>query len=300
MQSPTPSTEHPPEKNQWECFMQNWGTWEGSFSQLSTQGEVVEDVLSVLRLEGLENDKKARLTLRRFSPQNPPDVVQEYDGFSRGLLFFETGAFSQGGMQYSAYANPFGGEFALVQPDRRFRIVQLFTDGQLSKLVLMRERRSLPAGRRPSASPDLNQPAGPASVRPALQVEDLLGTWQGESITLFPDWRTPVRGTSTLTLEKQADRLVQTLNWGDRTISSTAQINGSVLDFNTGVTPVRVLLLPDGGSVSFPVPIPTGTPFFLEIGWLYAPGRRQRLMRQYDARGEWIGLTLITEQRIGF
>jgi Domain of unknown function (DUF3598) len=290
MQSLTPSTEHPPEKNQWQCFMQNFGTWEGSFSQLSSQGEIVEDVPSVLRLEGLENNAKARLTLRRFSPQNPADVVQEYASFSRGLMFFEAGAFSQGGLQYSAYANPFGGEFALVLPDRRFRLIQLFTDGQLSKLVLIRERRS--------ESSELTQPAGLASDRPVLQVEDLLGTWQGESITLFPDWRTPVRGSSTLTLARQGEQLTQTLSFGDRTLASTAQINGSALDFTAGAQTVRLLLLPDGGSVSFPVPIPTGTPFFLEVGWLYGPGQRQRLMRQYDGRGEWVGLTLVTEQRI--
>ena len=79
-------------KSQWDCFLQNLGEWQGSFTQLSPQGEVLSDTPSFLSLEGLDNDQKVRLTLRR---DGKPEVVLEYETIGGGLKFCENDPFSQ-------------------------------------------------------------------------------------------------------------------------------------------------------------------------------------------------------------
>jgi hypothetical protein len=68
----------------------------------------------------------------------------------------------------------------------------------------------------------------------------------------------------------------------------------------------QTLLLPDGASATCPKQIIEGNPFFLEIGWLRSlvvisknvPLARQRLIRRYNEKGEWVSLTWVTEQKI--
>jgi hypothetical protein len=33
------------------------------------------------------------------------------------------------------------------------------------------------------------------------------------------------------------------------------------------------------------------------VGWLLSPTQRQRLIRSYDQKGEWTGITLVTEEK---
>ncbi|WP_293343084.1 DUF3598 family protein [Microcoleus sp. CAWBG58] len=156
--------------SQWENFLQNLGEWHGSFTQLSTRGEVLKDTPSIISLEGLNDNKTVRLKLRRFSP-NPsggePEVselVREYQSLGRDILFFENGNFCQGTIQLSPYSEP-GAEFGFIYNYRRLRFVQLYnTDGNLSQLTLIREKQL-----------DKNIPE-----RPPLTVGDLLGEWEGE------------------------------------------------------------------------------------------------------------------------
>lgn len=93
--------------------------------------------------------------------------------------------------------------------------------------------------------------------------------------------------------------LVQNLSFGDRTITSSATIKGSVLQFDKDPeNPVQVLLLPGGSSATFPVKAQSGKPIFLESGWLIEPCLRQRLIRSYNEKGEWVSSTLVTERKV--
>ena len=263
-------------KSQWDCFLENLGEWQGSFTQFSPQGELVSDTPSLLSLEGLDHNQKVRLTLRR---EGQADLVSEYSTLGGGLRFCDNGAFSQGAMQFSPYTQ-FGAELALLHDDRRLRLVQLFNkESQLEQLTLIREQRV----------------GTSAPERPPLTVEDLVGEWSGEAVTIYPDWRSPDSYPTSLKLSREGrDRLVQTLTIAaENSFTSTATIQGSVLLFEG----VQVLLLPDGASSTCPVQIKLGQPLFLEVGWLLRPDLRQRLIRRYNAKGEWVSLTLVTERK---
>lgn len=268
-------------KSQWDCFLENLGEWQGSFDRFSISGELLEAIPSHLVLEQIE-PQKARLTLKRDSPKYPAPLVQEYSSFNRGLLFFENGAFSQGSLQFSPIAQ-FGGEFGFVHRDRRLRMVQLFeSDNHLRNIILIREQR---VG---SLAPE----------QPALRVDDLIGTWDGNAIVLTPEWQTTTFN-STLNIQcLGSDRLQQSLTFADRTLTSTAEIAGSTLHFADGAQPYQITLLPDAASATFPIAPQSGQAFFVESGWMPEPGLRLRLIRRYDASGAWMNATLVTERKI--
>ena len=277
---------------QWENFLQNLGEWHGSFTQLSTRGEVLQDTPSIISLEGFNDNKTVRLKLRRFSP-NPsgvgePEVselVREYQALGRDMLFFENGAFSHGTIQLAPFSEC-GSELGFLYNYRRLRFIQLYnTDGYLSTLTLIREKQL-----------DKNVPE-----RPPLTVDDLLGEWQGEAVTMYPDGRSPdIYSTNTQLHLESSDRLVYKITFGSNAtvISSSASIDGSVLHFNQGTSPVQVVLLPDGGSCTLPVKIELRKPIFFEAGWLVEPDLRFRMIRSYNERGEWVSLTLVTERKV--
>jgi hypothetical protein len=238
-------------KTQWDCFLQNLGEWQGSFATYSPTGELRETIPSLLKLEQRSGESGVFLTLKRDSPKHPQPLEMNFSSLSRSLLFFESGAFSQGSMQFSPYSSEFGGEFALVTPDRRLRVVQMYdAQSELNYVTLIREQR---VG---SAVPE----------RPPLQADDLVGEWRGESVTLFADLRPAVNSTSHLVYQ--------------------------------GTVPVQVLLLPDGASANCPLKVSLGQPFVLELGWLRSPTLRERIIRSYDAKGEWVGLTWVTETKV--
>jgi hypothetical protein len=280
--------------SQWENFLQNLGEWHGSFTQLSPRGEVLQDTPSIISLEGLNDNKTVRLKLRRFSP-NPsgvgePEVselVREYQTLGRDILFFENGAFCQGTIQLAPFSES-GAEFGFIYNYRRLRFVQLYnTDGNLSKLTLIREKQL-----------DKN-----VSERPPLTVEALLGEWQGEAVTMYPDSRSPDSYSTNLQLHlESSDRLIQKITFGNNAnvISSSGSIDSSVINFNEGSTPVQVLLLPDGGSCTCPVKVELRKPIFFEAGWLVEPDLRFRMIRSYNDKGEWVSLTLVTERKISY
>ncbi len=278
-------------KSQWECFLQNLGEWHGSFTRLSVQGEVLEDTPSVLKLEQ-QTEKSAHLSLHRDAPQYKDLELDFSDSFSLGLMFFETGHFCQGSPQFGVQSE-FGAEFGFIHSDRRLRLVQMYDkESQLRSLTLIREQR---AG---SGAPE----------RPHLTVEDLLGTWQGEAVTIYPDLRSaeadisrrsPTYSETSLKIWQAGNRLHHEMSFGaGRTLASSAQIQGSVLLFDQGTMPIQVVMLPDGASSNCPQQIKLGAPFVLEVGWLLEPDLRQRLVRSYSDKGEWTGLTLVTERRL--
>ncbi|MEQ9486565.1 MAG: DUF3598 family protein [Coleofasciculus sp. F4-SAH-05] len=214
-------------RSQWECLLENLGEWQGSFTRFSPQRkpltpsevEMLTDTPTVVSLEGLNQNKTVRQVIRRYPPnRDVEETVLEYSTLARSVLFFETDAFSQGSMQWGTFSE-FGAELGLIAGNRRLRLVQLYDkDAQLSQLTLIREKR---------AGTDTPE-------RPPLTVDRLLGEWQGEAVTLYPDWRSETYSTK-LTIERpDSNRLVQHLTFGVgesvRTLTSSARIDGSRRD----------------------------------------------------------------------
>jgi hypothetical protein len=267
-------------KSQWECFLQNLGVWEGSFTNFSHQGTLLNDTSSRLSLEGLNNNQTVRLTLSRLGKD---DLIREFMSVGGGLLFFENGSFSEGLIQLGPFSE-FGGELAFVHENCRLRLVQLFDkNGHLNGLTLIREHLA----------------GTPATERPPLQINDFLGEWRGEAVTIYRDLRSPDIYSTTLKIQlDDAGRLIQTTSFGERTITSTATIKGSIVLFDQDPEKqVQVLLLPDGASATSPLKVQLRQPLFLEAGWLIHPNLRQRMIRSYNDKGEWVSLTLVTEQK---
>ncbi len=272
----------------WDNFLKNLGEWQGTFTNVSIEGELLSSTPSVLKLEGFEDNKLVTFRLRRFpaggSSEAPiSDTQQEYRSLGKQAVFFDTGAFSKGSLQVAPAAE-FGAEYGFVAPDRRLRSVQLFDrQGNFASLVLIREFRSDTA----------------ASERPQLDVEQLFGKWEGVACTVYSDWRAPETTATSLTIRELGHgRLEQELAFNGRTIVSTARIDGKRLQFEEGV-PRRILLLLDGGSSNTPLQISHRQPFFVEAGWLVNNNERQRLMRSYNDKGEWQSSTHIIERRVG-
>ncbi len=163
-------------------------------------------------------------------------------------------------------------------------MVQLYDkEGKFSSLTLIREFRQ----------------GTEAQERPVLTVDQLLGIWEGKATTVYADW-TPSETFSTR-LEINAiaeDRLQQTLSFGSQSLSSTARIEEKKLIFEDGANPRQVLLLPDGGSSNTPLKLELRQPFFIEAGWLVSDNERQRLIRSYNDKGQWIHSTLVKEYRV--
>ncbi|MBE7382554.1 MAG: DUF3598 family protein [Leptolyngbya sp. SIO1E4] len=270
--------------SQWERLLKNTGTWIGSFTQLSPQGEVRNDVPTVVALKPLDEGNVMRQEITKQPPGEPPqETVLEYRSLAKSVLFFENGAFSQGSLQWGPFSE-FGAELGLIAHNHRLRLVQLFDKTQqLSQLTLIREYLE-------GTSP---------SQRPTLTLESLIGVWQGEAVTLYPDLRPSDTYTTRLAITRAGDTVQQTLHIGDNAppISSQGTVSDQRIVFESGSQTVQVLLLPDGASSTCPTHIEPRKPLFLEAGWLVAPDRRQRLIRQYTAQGSWASLTLVTESR---
>jgi hypothetical protein len=275
--------------SQWDSLLTHLGTWQGSFSLYSPRGVLQDDIPSQVTLEGINENRTIRQTIQQFSAQTGEIIsnkVLEYSTLGRSILLFETGEFSQGSIQFAPFSE-FGAELGLIQGDRRLRLVELFDqESQFSSLTLIREHRQ-------KAALVEVEPA----ERPPLTVDQLLGIWQGEAVTIYPDWRSPSRYSTRLSVERKGDRLVQQLTTPKINFSTAATIEGSVLRFEQGKFPVQMVLLPDGASSNTPVKILKGEPFFLEAGWLIAERFRQRMIRSYDAQGGWVSLTLVTEHK---
>ena len=275
--------------SQWDSFLKNLGEWHGSFTRFSPQGEETEDTPTLVTLEGLNDNKHVHQVVRYLPPDKPSrDVVVDYDSLNRSILFFENGAFCQGSMQWGPYST-FGAESGIIDNDfgdgsRRLRMVILYSrDSQLQRVVLIREKLS-----------DSNVPE-----RSPLSVDSLLGEWEGEATTIYADLSNPTNYASHLTVKRKNNtQIEQSLSFGDRNISSTARIEGNRLLFEQSDLPTQIMLLPDGASCTCPLKVSSGHNFVLEMGWLLQPNIRQRLMRNYNEKGNWVSCTLVTEKKI--
>ena len=161
---------------QWDNFLRNLGTWEGSFTSIDADGRVLESTPSVLGLVRGEEEGLVHFSLRRFGhgPDAPPTrtIDQEYRSLGKQVVFFASGSFCKGSMQV-APGTPFGAEFGFLVGDRRHRLVQLHSpEGRFESLVLIREFRA----------------GSGAAECPALQSDQLLGRWSGQAATVSADW----------------------------------------------------------------------------------------------------------------
>ena len=275
--------------SKWENFLKTLGEWQGSFTSVSTEGELLDSTSSILNLEGLENNQLVRFRLRRFGSggdNQPPisDYVQEYRSLGKEIIFFETGAFSKGSLQLAPFTE-FGAEYGFVAENRRLRFVQLYdSQGALIRLTLIREFKS----------------GTDARERPQLTLKQLLGRWEGTACTAYSDLRpSETYATSLEVKDIGGGQLQQQLSFGDRTITTTARIERfNILHFEEGSYTRKILLLPDGTSSNTPLHLNLRQPFFVEVGWLAADNERQRLIRSYNDKGEWSSATHVIERRV--
>jgi hypothetical protein len=270
--------------SQWQRLLKNVGTWQGSFTQLSAQGQFLSAVPTTVALIAQNGDQAMRQEIHRYPPGEAQQTkVLEYSSLSRATLFFEDGSFSQGSTQWGPFSE-FGAELGFMTGERRLRLVQLFDkSSEFKQLTLIREQL------KESSEPE----------RPTLTVDDLLGTWQGESVTQYADLRPEQRQPSQLVIEPVSDATIrQTITFSNiPPISSIGTVSGQIISFTEGAQPVQVMLLPDGASATFPLKITPRQPLFLEAGWLLNAHTRQRMIRQYDATGAWLSLTLVNEHK---
>ncbi len=272
----------------WNNFLKNLGEWQGSFTEVSSTGELRSSTPSILSLAGSEENQLVHFRIRRYGTDgydSAPisDHEQEYRSIGRQNVFFDTGAFSKGTIQLSPFSE-FGAEYGFVSENRRWRCVQLFdTEHNFINLVLIREFRS----------------GTNAIEQPPLTVDQLVGKWAGQAVTAYADLRNPDHYNTNLEVSRiDGDRLEQKLSWGNQTISTTAKIEGNKLRYKDGRIPREILLLPDGGSSNIPLQIQRHESFFVEAGWLIARDERQRLIRSYSEKGEWISSTHVIERKI--
>lgn len=274
-------------KSQWECVLQNLGEWQGSFTRLSPTGEEIEDIPSLITLTGVDENRSIHLALTRYYPDpdgilQPQEMAFDFSEPSAGAVFFETGAFSEGS-PYLRMGAPGGAEFAFRHEDRRLRsILQFDADGSLFRLTLIRE------GRVGTQAPE----------RPPLDLAGWLGVWQGEAVTLYPGSTQVDSAPTTQTVFMTDDRTVT------RSQKTGSQVTESILTIDSESDRTRltnqstqVILLPDAAYALCPTQIEPGVSIALEVGWSIAPNLRQRLIRTYTDRGEWLSLTFITESK---
>ncbi|MFO8041469.1 MAG: DUF3598 family protein [Sodalinema sp.] len=268
--------------NQWQRFLKNLGDWRGSFSQFSPQGNLFKDIPTRVTLEGVEDNGCVQQKVFKYPPGEPePQPIElTYRTLGRNILFFETGYFSFGSVQFSPIAD-FGAEQGLIHNQRRLRLVQLFKNGEFSGGTLIRE--VLDGVDIPESTP--------------LTVDELIGQWRGTVTTEYPDFRPPDSYESHLSISREGNQLQQSLTTSTWQLSSTGEIDGNCILFNRASEPRQLLLLPDGASCLCPLKIPRQQPFFLEIGWRLGDGVRARLLRNYDATGQWVSSTQIIEEK---
>ncbi|MGD1938118.1 MAG: DUF3598 family protein [Cyanophyceae cyanobacterium] len=294
--------------SQWECLLENEGDWWGSFDAVDEEGTVQPGPLSFTQLKATSDRKTMNQKVLQYDRTQYPKwegilatdepwrdwptvrkIEVSYQAVGQGLLFQQTGAFSQGALFVGPYSQ-FGAEMGLKSGDRRVRLVQRYDPkGKAMPLTLIREASSQPWFVPPGT------PETPEDLLAALE-----GRWVGTATTVFPDFHSTTSDSS-LVLERKGERLQQrltfTMGGTPRTVTSSARIEGPELIFDEMGPTVAVLLLPQGISSNRPKERPFRQSFGLELGWMTSERDRQRLIRRYNDKGEWVSLTLVQETK---
>ena len=278
-------------KPQWQCIKQNIGTWKGSFTKFSPDGEQIKDTPSVLTLEETEADKTMQLTLERWPEDGTADVTERSfsaPGPAPYVYFFETGAFSQGSAQWRAFSQ-FGAEMSLKVGDRRSRFVIMYRSTpenttEIEYVTLIRE----------------TQAGGTQFTEADMTPEQMQGTWTGTSTVLFATMEPPTTGTSQWTLEDATRSCSHSFNEQSNTLSLTRTTSSNRSPHQPlkleGELDYQLMPLPNGTYCLLPHQIKKDTAFQIEVGWLRENGDRSRLIRYYDNRGVWMISALIEDR----
>ncbi|MGD1948919.1 MAG: DUF3598 family protein [Leptolyngbyaceae cyanobacterium] len=279
--------------DQWGYIRKNIGEWRGAFMQFSPEANPITETPSVLTLEEDSLDQHMTLTLTRTPEGTPPSTVRRdlaYPGAAPYICFFPTGAFSQGATQRRLWSS-FGAEFSLLSENRRMRLVQLYNgtasgDHTLDYVTLIPEYRS------PEATT-------PEAVTECLDVDNLLGTWKGEYLYLPATMDSSRVGDSCLQTEQLRDgSVLQTTveSWGQQADKQRfVQIDRH--RWQAVDQSLQLWLLPGGVSCMVYPQLPRQQSARLEFCWHVSSHQRQRVVRDYDADGNWVGTSLIIETR---
>ncbi|MEM8502063.1 MAG: DUF3598 family protein [Cyanobacteria bacterium P01_D01_bin.1] len=275
--------------SQWQCIQQNIGTWYGSFTKFSPEGEQVKDTPSVLTLEETDPGKTMRLTLKRTPPGGTTDVTTRSfsaPGPAPYVYFFESGAFTQGSAQWTAFAQ-FGAEMCLTVGDRRARFVIMYESGmngsaQIKYVVLIRE----------------TQTEGTYFKEPAMTPGQMMGSWAGTLSAVYATMEPTATGASKWQFDQTS--LICQDAFGENTeklLLKLEQNDASQSVSLKGDLAYKLMCLPNGAYCLIPEAIEKASEFRLEVGWLRAGGRRSRLVRYYDNRGIWHSSALIEDRQ---
>ncbi|MGB7249765.1 MAG: DUF3598 family protein [Phormidesmis sp.] len=288
-------------KSQWSCIQQNIGTWHGSFTQFSPEGQQLKDTPSVLTLEETEPGKRMQLTLERTPEGGTPDIVRRefsYPGPAPYVYFFESGAFSQGSAQWTAFAQ-FGAEMSIKVGDRRTRFVVMYDansngTSSLKYVTLICETRGEET----------------TFEEPLLRTKQLIEYFKGEVSVLHADmspmsqgyseWLAGATGDGKVVLDNQENGEKQGSFARSLSLSSDSPIelpfSSTKSIFLLGEIMYQLMPLPNGAYCLLPQTIEKEIAFRIEVGWLRKGGARSRLIRYYDNRGVWTDSALIADR----
>ena len=300
--------------SQWRCIQQNIGTWHGSFTQFSPEGEQVKDTPSVLTLAEIEPGEKMQLTLERSPASGSKDITRREflaPGPAPYVYFFESGAFSQGSSQ-PAFGQ-FGAEISIKAGDRRVRFVIMYDSGSdgtssIKYVTLIRETQ---AGGTQFTEPDmtpaqlLGQYAGTVSVLHATLEPMSVGTslwtfaWTSEQTGLTAKETVaketfPKEAMDEENYENNLQILLLNSQHSEQSLHSKRPISLKAPD-EQGL-PYQLMPLPNGAYCLLPATLRQNIAFRIEAGWLRTDGDRSRLIRYYDSRGVWTHSALVEDR----
>ncbi|MEM7063225.1 MAG: DUF3598 family protein [Cyanobacteria bacterium P01_B01_bin.77] len=272
--------------DQWTYIRKNTGEWHGSFIQFSPEADWVSDTPSVLTLEEDRLDQHMVLVLKR-TPQgkSTQTTTRElgYPGAVPYICFFPTGAFSQGAMQRRPWSS-FGAEFCLLSGNRRLRLVQLY-NGNASGEHILDYVTLIPEYR-----PGVDNAAHDAA---RLSIDTLLGPWHGDRLYLPATMDKPQVTTSHWQAQRSGAELILL---GDKELQQkftpVDQYRWQAVDDLK-----HLWLLPGGVSCTVYPQLASKHPAQIEVCWYLSDHRRQRIVRDYDANGNWVGTALMIEMR---
>lgn len=280
---------------QWSYIRKNIGEWRGCFIQFSSAANPVSETPSVLILEEDCPNQHMTLVLKRTSQGKNTHILERdlgYPGAVPYICFFPTGAFSQGAMQRRPWSS-FGAEFSLLFDQQRMRLVQLYKgtasgDHTLDYVTLIPEYRF----------PDKGRPA--ETVTAHLSMDSLLGTWQGESLYLPATMETPQIGTSYWQAECSNDQLLLSFAPESNLQKAVSQRFTRVDQhrWQAVENPLQLWLLPGNISCTVYPQLPRNYGAQLELCWYLSIHQRQRIIRDYDDAGNWLGTSLNLETRV--
>ena len=273
---------------QWQCIRQNIGTWHGSFTRFSPEGEQIEDTPSVLTLKETEPDKTMQLTLERTPPAGTTEVTQRSfsaPGLAPDAYFFESGAFTQGSAQWAAFAQ-FGAEMCLTVGDRRVRFVIMYESSvngsaQLKYVVLIRE----------------TQTKGVRFSEPAPTPTQMTGEWTGTLSALHATMAPMTIGSSQWHFDHASLCCQDTFGETTEKLLLAKEQDESGVLLLKGKLNYKLMSLPNGTYCLVPEAIGKAAEFRIEAGWLREDGMRSRLIRYHDQQGVWMTSALIEDQQ---